>query len=101
MQHQNFVLIAVAIFSLLLGAIGYQMFLPEAPYSRGSRGTPGRNLLETLAAIPLTDIDGQRSLIGQRSEDLLVVNFWAPWCAPCRREIPALIDIHEQFSSQG
>ncbi len=40
-----------------------------------------------------------------RSEDftgkVLLVNFWATWCPPCRQEIPSLIRLHEENSGKG
>jgi thiol-disulfide isomerase/thioredoxin len=32
---------------------------------------------------------------------VLLVNFWATWCPPCRQEIPALIRIHDKYKEQG
>lgn len=32
---------------------------------------------------------------------VLLVNFWATWCPPCRKEIPALIRIHETYKDRG
>lgn len=32
---------------------------------------------------------------------LMLVDFWATWCAPCRDEFPHLNDLHQRFSAQG
>lgn len=54
----------------------------------------------SLEAIPLTDLDGNQKLLGNWHQPVLVVNFWAPWCAPCRQEIPALIALQTEFPDQ-
>lgn len=53
-----------------------------------------------LQAIPLTDLDGRQSLLEDWDSRILVINFWAPWCAPCRREIPALIEVQRSYASE-
>lgn len=53
-----------------------------------------------LVSIPLIDTEGKKHLLGDWSQPVLVVNFWAPWCVPCRREVPALIEIQNQFDEQ-
>jgi thiol-disulfide isomerase/thioredoxin len=30
-----------------------------------------------------------------------MINFWATWCPPCRREIPAFIEVQEKYKDQG
>jgi thiol-disulfide isomerase/thioredoxin len=32
---------------------------------------------------------------------VLVVNFWATWCPPCRREIPTFIELQQEYSARG
>ncbi|MTV24411.1 TlpA family protein disulfide reductase [Nitriliruptoraceae bacterium ZYF776] len=52
-------------------------------------------------AVPVLDGDGdERSLADLRGE-LVVVNFWASWCGPCRTEQPDLNDASEQLAGQG
>ncbi|MGH8494947.1 MAG: TlpA family protein disulfide reductase [Gammaproteobacteria bacterium] len=43
----------------------------------------------------LPDMSGKLRSISEWDGDALVVNFWATWCAPCRREIPLLMALQE------
>ncbi len=53
----------------------------------------GRHALRTLDGAPLS----LASLRGQ----VVVVNFWATWCAPCRRELPRLNALHRDVTPLG
>ena len=56
---------------------------------------------QTIFAASLPDLQGNSQPISQWRGKVLVVNFWATWCEPCRREIPEFIKLQEQFRSQG
>ncbi len=43
-----------------------------------------------LSPIAYTDADGAATTIGDKRGQVRLVNLWATWCAPCRREMPAL-----------
>ncbi|MBT5031049.1 MAG: TlpA family protein disulfide reductase [Proteobacteria bacterium] len=49
----------------------------------------------------LIDMDGQTRHSDEWEGKPLLINFWATWCIPCRKEMPALMEIHEKFADQG
>lgn len=54
-----------------------------------------------LFAATFDGLDGKPVVLADYQGKPLVLNFWATWCAPCRKEIPDLIAVHKQFAGRG
>jgi len=47
------------------------------------------------------DAAGRPQRLNQWLGKPLVLNFWATWCAPCREEVPLLVDFHRIYAAKG
>ena len=56
---------------------------------------------DRLPRFALGNLDGERTSVDTWTGKSLIINFWATWCAPCRREIPLLQGIAAERQSQG
>lgn len=50
---------------------------------------------------PLRDVAGTSQNLAQWRGKVLVVNFWATWCAPCREEIPLFVQLQRRYGERG
>jgi thiol-disulfide isomerase/thioredoxin len=54
-----------------------------------------------VLAARLPDLSGEIRTISDWSGSVLVINFWATWCPPCREEIPLFVRMQQQLGQQG
>ena len=90
--EQRFFIVAVALVAIVAGAL----------FSR-SRVVPTPTAPEAapqFLALSLEDTTGVRQSLGQWRGKVLVANFWATWCPPCREEIPGFSRLSEKYAGR-
>lgn len=60
----------------------------------------------SLAAEPSPDFTlasnkGDNLRLAEQRGDVIMLNFWASWCGPCRKEMPLLNDLHARYEAAG
>lgn len=56
---------------------------------------------EAIYGLTLPDLAGTAQPMAQWAGRVLVVNYWATWCTPCRDEMPAFSRLHEKYAHRG
>ena len=56
---------------------------------------------QRLLGVSLPDLEGKEQALAQWKGKVLVVNFWATWCVPCREEMPEFVKLQKEFGDQG
>ena len=85
---------ATAILAAATGFLASRTFFDGASDTQGIDTTAGRSLF----TLTLPDSDGKPQALEQWRGKVLVVNFWATWCPPCRTEIPDFSDVSRAFA---
>ncbi len=85
--------------ALILGAIGAGAAVAGALL--GALALQAQSGAADLLAAPFRDLSGARRTLREWRGRVVLCNFWATWCAPCREEIPMLVAVREVFAAKG
>lgn len=91
--------VLVPLVALLAGGAGVLYARKEAPLAAASPAQSAA--LAKLLALELPDTKGVKQPLAQWKGKVLVVNFWATWCPPCRKEIPAFSAMSQKYADKG
>lgn len=94
--------------ALIAGYVGFQyqqyrtntgperLSVPEIKYK------PENNVTGQIRPdFVLQDKDGKERYVQEWDGKVLVINFWATWCPPCREEIPGFIRLQNKYADRG
>jgi cytochrome c biogenesis protein CcmG/thiol:disulfide interchange protein DsbE len=74
-------------------------------YIFGARNNPGENVpvseRKAVSQFALPDLAGHEWKLTDYRGRVVLLNFWATWCQPCREETPALVNLSNRFRGNG
>jgi len=91
--------LTIAGVGVLAAAAGYEVNLWREDGMSGEPPNPAA--LQALLTVPLKDLEGGSKAIESWRGKVLVINFWATWCVPCRKEIPEFVKLQERHGAHG
>jgi thiol-disulfide isomerase/thioredoxin len=92
-NQSRWLMVVAAVVALAAGAWVARTML-FAPSAAGQSAA-------ALIGVTLPDADGKDQPLAQWSGKVLVVNFWATWCAPCREEMPMFVRLQRERGPNG
>ncbi len=86
-------LLILIVAALLFGWIVMRRTLTNSPSRTGE--------LRPAPDFSLTDLSGTKLSLSQYRGKVVLLDFWATWCDPCKEEIPHFVEMQNRYASQG
>ena len=84
----------------MAGALAGTWYVSQQP-GKSNWTAPPAEELEPAPDFTLNDLEGQPVTLSSYAGKVVILDFWATWCAPCRYEVPHLVELQERFGARG
>jgi thiol-disulfide isomerase/thioredoxin len=95
-RRSSLLVVALGVAILAAGALLWRQLTSDATSPSG-----GSTDSAPLLALTLPDAAGEQETLGQWKGKVLIVNFWATWCEPCKEEMPRFIKLQDEYAARG
>jgi thiol-disulfide isomerase/thioredoxin len=100
-MNRKWILAAVAAFGLALATLPFMGGTGDHAGEAGSSGQCDPRARPANFDFVLKDMDGRDLRLADYRGQVIMLNFWATWCGPCKYEIPAFVELQDQYRDQG
>lgn len=94
MRNRNLV-ICLSFFALVTG------LLISGAFAQQKTKTELKSAVKPLPNLSLNTVGGQKWSLDETRGRVVLLNFWATWCAPCRVEVPYLVRLSNKYKTGG
>ncbi len=81
------------------------LYLAGGNTSKAEKGPalslPSGEIAGSAPAFTLTDLSGKPVSLADFRGKVVILDFWATWCPPCKKEIPDFVELQKQYGSKG
>jgi thiol-disulfide isomerase/thioredoxin len=87
--------------SVLAAAGAVLLYTLRPEHVNDARSLIGAAHRQAMPDITLSDLDGRTWRLEDHAGQVVLVNFWATWCPPCREETPGLVHLAKSYRDRG
>ncbi|MBC7924576.1 MAG: redoxin domain-containing protein [Bryobacteraceae bacterium] len=100
-RHESKTLPRLLLFGALVAGIAAVVTLSREAGATSYQSVKPPETRAVMPSFSWTSVDGQKWDLKENRGSVVLLNFWATWCRPCREETPDIVRVYENYRGRG